>query len=237
MYTIFAFVKLFENKEHARDFMAGKLFMNTIRSFKEYKDETGQLRGDEYEGIVALYQPEKLGEVKFGAHTISANDLAAPIVVHSSHLLDHNVFCIYSLNSRDYETVSAETLADFKRTLELHDSCFGLGKYCVAVLNASLFIERCKSAVNTLNVDCNLGLVDYFNEHEFHGDMPSDKRGYQKRSIFSHQREYRIKLDLSRSQSGPYTLDVGDLSDISIITTPQEFNEQLKVELVNGGNA
>jgi len=40
------------------------------------------------------------------------------------------------------------------------------------------------------------GWVDYFNEHEFHGNMPSDKLGYQKRSMFSLQREYRVKIDL-----------------------------------------
>jgi hypothetical protein len=235
--TIFAFVKLFENNDYAQTFVSGKLFMNTIRSFKEYKDESGELRGDDYEGIVALYQPEKLGEIKFGEHTIPASDLAAPIVMHGNHLLDHNVFCIYSLNSRGHDTVSAETLSDFKRTLELHDSCFGLGKYCVVILNASQFIERCQSAIKQLNLNGNLGLVDYFNENEFHGNMPSDKLGYQKRSMFSHQREYRVKIDLNRSESGPYLLDVGDLSDIAVITTPKEFNEQLQLKLPNGSNS
>jgi len=59
MSTVFAFVKLFDNKDFAQASVSGKLFMNTIRSFKEYKDEAGELRGDEYEGIVALYQPKK----------------------------------------------------------------------------------------------------------------------------------------------------------------------------------
>lgn len=239
MSTIFAFVKLFENRGYAENFVNGKLFMNTIRSFKEYKDESGELRGDEYEGIVALYQPDKVGEIKFGGHTIAASDLAAPmpIVVRGNHLLDHNVFCICSLNSRGHDTVSAETLSEFKRTLELHESCFGLGKFCVVILNASEFIERCKSAVEKLNFNGNLGLVDYFNEHEFHGNMPEDKLGYQKRSLFSNQCEYRIKIDTNRSIPGIYFLDVGDLSDIAVITTPQEFNEQLELKLPDGSHA
>jgi len=157
--------------------------------------------------------------------------------MHDNHFLNHNVFCICSLNSRGHETVSAETLSDFKRTIELHDSCFGLGKYCVAILNASLFIERCKSAIRRLKFKGNLGLVDYFNEYEFHGNMPGDKLGYQKRSIFSHQREYRVKIDLNRSEPGPYILDVGYLSDIAILTPPKEFNEQLEVKLPDNSNA
>jgi hypothetical protein len=235
--TIFAFVKLFEKIEYAEDFVSGKLFMNTVRSFKEYKDDYGELRGDEYEGIVALYQPDKLGEIRFGEHVIPASDLAAPIVVHGNNLLNHNVFCIYSLNSRGHETISSETLSDFKRTLELHDSCFGLGNFCVVILNASQFIGRCKSAIEKLNFHGSLGLVDYFNEHEFHGNMPEDKLGYQKRSLFSHQREYRVKIDTNRPESGSYTLEVGDLSDIAVITTPKEFNAQLELKLPDGSHA
>lgn len=237
MSTIFAFVKLFENKKYAEDFVSGKLFMNTIRSFKEYKDESGELRGDEYEGIVALYQPEKLGEIKFDGHSISASDLAAPIVMHGNHLLNHNVFCIYSLNSRGHDTVTAETLSDFKRALALHESCFGLGKFCVAILDASKFIDRCKSAIGKLNVNGNLGLVDYFDEHEFHGNMPEDKLGYQKRSLFAHQREYRVKIDTNRTAPSPYVLEVGDLSDIAVITTPKECNDQLELKLPDGSHA
>lgn len=237
MSTIYAFVKLFENREYAENFVNGKLFMNTIRSFKEYNDESGELRGDEYEGIVALYQPDKLGEIRFGGYVIPATDLAAPIVVHGEHLLSHNVFCIYSLNSRGHETVSAETLSDFKRTLELHDSCFGLGKFCVVILNASQFIERCRTAIEKLNLKGNLGLVDYFNEHEFHGNMPEGKLGYQKKSLFSHQREYRVKIDTARPESSPYILKVGELSDIAVITTPKEFNAQLELKLPDGSHA
>jgi len=234
---IFAFVKLFENKEYAEAFVNGKLFMNTIRSFKEYKDQSGELRGDEYEGIVALYQPEKLREIKIGEITVSALDLAAPIVVQGNYLLDHNVFCIYSLNSRGHERVSAETLSDFKRTLELHESCFGLGKFCVVILNASLFIERCTSAIKRHNFNGSLGPVDYFNEHEFHGCMPEDKLGFQKRSLFSHQREYRVKIDTNNPEAGPIFLDVGDLSDIAVITTTKEFNEKLELKLPDGSRA
>lgn len=210
--------------------------MNTIRFFKEYRDEAGELRGDQYEGVVAIYQPEKLGEIKLGEHAILASDLAAPIVVYGDHLLDHNVFCLYSLNSRGRDTVSAETLSDFKRTLELHESCFGLGKHCVVILNTSQFIERCRSVIKKLNLNGSLGLVDYFNEREFHGNMPSGKLGYQKRNMFSHQREYRIKVDLSRSESGSYLLDVGDLSDIAFISTPKDFNEKLELKLPDGSH-
>jgi hypothetical protein len=235
--TIFAFLKIFEKKEHADDFMNGTLFMNTIRSFKEYKDEKGELRGDEYEGIIALYQPEKLSEIKIGEHTIPASELAAPIVVHGEHLLNHNVFCIYSLNSLGYDTVSPETLLDFKRTIQLHESCFGLGKFCVVILNAKSFIQKCKSAAQALGFNGSLGLVDYFDEHQFHGSMPEARLGYQKRSLFSHQREYRLKIDTQSQTPKPYFLNIGCLRDIAVLTTPEEFNGQLEIKLPDGSRA
>ena len=234
MSTIFAFVKLFERKEYAEDFLNGKLFMNAIRSFKEYKDENGELRGDEYEGIVALYQPHKLSELRINDITIPASELAAPIVVHGQELLNHNVFCIYSLNSRGHSSFSVETISDFKRTLELHESCFSLGNYCVAVLNASQFIERCRSAIKEKNFNGTLGLVDYFDEHEYHGRMAEDNFGFQKRSLFSHQREYRVKIQTDNQKPEPYVLDVGDLSDIAFITTPKKFNETLEIRQPDG---
>ncbi|MCK8080882.1 hypothetical protein [Vibrio sp. 1CM24A] len=237
MATIFAFVKLFEKKEHAEDFVNGKLFMNTIKSFKEYRDESGELRGDDHEGIIAMYQPSQLGEITFGEISIPSSELAAPIVVHGDHLLSQNVFCIYSLNSRGHEYISADTIKEFRTTLELHESCFGLGKYCVVVLNVTEFINRCEVAIETLGLEGNLGLVDYFNEHEFHGPMPEDKLGYQKRSMFREQREYRVKIDTQREKPSPYTLEIGDLSDITMLTTPAEFNEKLEIKLPDGTNS
>ncbi|EPO2498911.1 hypothetical protein ACT8NM_003453, partial [Vibrio cholerae] len=237
MANIFGFVKLFEKKEYAEDFVNGKLFMNTIRAFKEYRDESGELRGDDHEGIIAMYQPSQLDAITFGDVTISPSELAAPIVIHGEHLLTQNVFCIYSLNSRGHDTVSEETIREFKKTLELHESCFGLGKYCVVVTNASEFMKRCQLAIESEGFHGNLGLVDYFNEREFHGEMPKEKWGYQKRSMFKEQREYRIKIDTMRERPEPYTLNVGDLSDITILTTPAEFNEKLEIKLPDGTNA
>ncbi|MCY9845979.1 hypothetical protein [Vibrio caribbeanicus] len=237
MASIFAFVKLFENKEYAEDFVNGKLFMNTIRSFKEYRDKSGELRGDDHEGIIAMYQPSQLGELKLGDVTILPSELAAPIVIHGEHLLNQNVFCIYSLNSRGYDNVSEETIREFKKTLELHNSCFGLGKYCVVVTNASEFIKRCQVAIKSKGFHGSLGLVDYFDEREFHGEMPLEKLGYQKRSMFKEQREYRIKIDTMRKLPDHYTLNVGDLSDITALTTPAELNEKLEIKLPDGTNA
>ena len=197
MAIIYAFVKIFEKEKYAEDFVAGKLYMNTIRYFQKYRDEAGEFRGDEYEGIAALYQPNKISRISIDGIEIPSSELASPIVVHFDELLRKNAFCIYSLNNRGCETASAD---DFKRTVELHESCFGLGNFCVAIINAHEFIDRCQVAVRKNSFSGSLGLVDYYNEHELHGSLPSERLGYQKRSFFGHQREYRLLIDTSNSR-------------------------------------
>ncbi|ART81472.1 hypothetical protein CBP31_01505 [Oceanisphaera profunda] len=233
---IYAFVKIFTEEFHAEAFRKGDLYMQTIRMFKEHKDESGELRGDQMEGVVAWYQPDKI-KLEVSGHEIPSSEIASPIAIHSNELLENNAFCIYSLNSQGHETVSAETIKDFKRTLEIHEACYGLGAYCVAVLNAQEFINRCQEKVRSLNVDGKLGLVDYFDEMTFNGELPKEKHGFQKRSFFSHQREYRVLANLHRDPD-IYTMNIGDLRDITTqVITPDEFNRQLEIRLPNGSSA
>lgn len=236
MPTIYAFVKIFEQEQYANDFASGKLFMNTLRYFKEYRDTAGELRGDPYEGLAAWYQPKKI-TLQIGDHEVKASDIAHPIAIHDQELLDKNAFCIYSLNSGDHKSISKETIDEFKRSIELHESCFGLGNFCVVILNAQEFIDRILSSIKINNISGKLGLVEYFKEHEYHGDFPAEKYGFHKRSFFSHQREYRLLVDTHCSLSGPHTLNIGDLSDIALITTPEDFKKQLQISLPDGSTA
>lgn len=71
--------------------------------------------------------------------------------------------------------------------------------------------------------------VTYVDECELYGQLPKEKLGFHKRSSYQQQREYRIKIDFNFAEPKHCTLDVGDLSDIAMITTPEEFNKQLEV--------
>lgn len=236
MATIYAYVKIYENIDYAHEFMKGKLFMNTIRAFKEHKDEAGELRGDDCEGIIGWHQPESV-QVSFAGHEIPSADIEAPMPVHSNEVLRINAFCIYSLDSRGHESVNAETLADLKATLQIHESCFGLGSHCVVVKNAAEFNKRVEKAVRSLGYPGSLCLVDYFDEQTFSGNLPQERWGYQKRSFFKHQREYRVLIDTELESPKPLILEVGDLSDICFITTPDEFNSSIQLKLPDGSAA
>ena len=235
MTTIYnAFVKFFEAECYAKDFLSGKLYMNSIQGFKKWTDTAGELRGDPFEGIIALYQPTKIEDIKLGDYIIPGSELATPIVMHGNDLLKENVFCMYSLNSSGHDSVSSETLNQFRRTIELHESCFGLGKHCVAILDAQKFLERCTAAATELKLDTRMDLVRYFDEKDFHGFLDPNFHGFQKRIKFQDQREYRIKIDFKNVSPEARILEVGDLSDIARLTTPEEFNSALEIILPDG---
>jgi hypothetical protein len=236
MATIYAYVKIYDDIAHTHDFMRGKLFMNIIRAFKEYRDEAGELRGDECEGITARHQPENI-QIAINGHCTPSVDIAAPIPTHSNKVLRKNAFCIYSLNSHSHNSVTTETLGDLKATLQIHESCFGLGSHCVVVFNATEFKSRIEKAVKALDYSDSLYFADYFDEKTSIGNLPKDHFGYQKRSFFKHQREYMVLIDTELEEPKPIFLEVGDLSDICIITTPAEFNSSLQLKLPDGSCA
>jgi hypothetical protein len=234
---IYALVKIFKEKQHAQSFINGELYMQTLRDYKDWIDDNGELRGDPCEGIVGYFQSDDI-QLEIGNIKLDSDSFDGAVLVHSNDLLSRNAFCTYALNSRGFDKISVDTLKEFKNILEVHSKCYGLGSYCVAITNVSEFISRTKSAIKSINVDGAISLVDYFDDQIFSGELDSDMHGFQKRKTFEHQREHRILIDLNYKIPEKYTLNVGDLSDITTeILTPQELNEILEVRLPDGSKA
>jgi hypothetical protein len=234
--TIFAFVKIFEKEEYARKFLSGELYMNPIGYFQKYTDSDGELRGDPWEGIVACYQAGDVN-VQIGDMQIRSEEIVGQIVFQGNEILNCSAFCIYSLNSTGFDKVSADTLDQFKKVLEIHRNNYGLGSYCVVVNRANEFLGRIETGIRKAQVKGRGGLVEYFDENTKSGKFEEMKLGFHKREMFSHQREYRIVLDAGVEHPEPYILDIGDLSDIAEMLTPEEFNRTLKIGLPDGSAA
>lgn len=79
--------------------------------------------------------------------------------------------------------------------------------------------------------------MEYFDEKTFDGALSKERWGYQKRSLFKHQREYRVLIDTALENPKPILLEVDDLSDICFITTPNEFNSGIQLKLPDGSVA
>lgn len=97
--------------------------------------------------------------------------------------------------------------------------------------------ERAKAALKQLGRPCRMDRVEYYDEKTFHGFFELQDVPFRKRLKFQPQREYRIAIAGNLDAPGPFTLEVGDLSDIAKLTTPSEFNERLRIELPDGTSA
>lgn len=226
---IYTLIKIFEKKKYAEDFLKGSLYLNTLKYFaEEHVDGAGEKRGDTYEGLLAHYQPSKIGTITVGDIIVPGDQLASPVLVHGDGLLSSNVFCMYAVNRKANDVFNNRE--EFLQSLKIYESCFGLGSYCAVILNTPEFISRFRKGLHSRGIPFQHGLVEYFDETSYHGNLPAHELGFHKRRSFAHQSEYRFLLEPFHGIPGPLLIDLGNLEDIVILMTPKEFNEGVGFE-------
>lgn len=230
--VIYALVRIFERKEHAESFLRGELRFGQISTYKSYVDKNGEHRGDPFEGVISWLQPSEVS-VELDGLAILPQDISAPIALHSKAVLDKYALCLYAIHSGAMNTLTQETLGEFKRTLLIHEKSFGLGEYCVLIKNVCEFQRRVSSCMDG-EFDGGMSRVNYFDESQHFARLPEEYDGMHKRASFSHQNEYRILVD-SECNEDYLNFNIGDLSDIALLTTPNGFNQELEVSLPVAG--
>ncbi|EOV4651120.1 hypothetical protein ACONRW_004724 [Vibrio parahaemolyticus] len=105
----------------------------------------------------------------------------------------------------------------------------------MCVLKPHEFINKIAQKLDTTNFNYISGLVKYFDERSFSGELDSKYHGLQKRNSYSHQREFRLLVDRKLSTPSRFTLSIGDISEYCTgILTPEEFNDILEIQLPHG---
>lgn len=226
--VIYALVRVFEEKAHAESFIQGDLRFGKISAYKGYVDKNGEQRGDPFEGIVSWLQPHMVN-IQYGDISVPSEDIAAPIAIHCNDVLNKYALCSYAVHSGNTNAITQETLDDFRCSLLIHEKSFGLGSYCVLIRNVTEFQQRISNSFGG-KVNGGMSRVHYFDESDHFARLPEKFDGMHKRSSFSHQNEYRVIADFE-SGDDYLTINVGDLSDIASIITPDEFNLELEVKL------
>lgn len=232
--TIFFFVKVFDKKEYAEDFIKGKLFSNRLSFFRKYKEDKSANRGDKHEGVVDWHQPDQI-RIEINGRVIT--DLAGPVMTRMNWQDHLNVFCIYAAHSVDFEEISEETIEDFKKQISIPEEFENLGEYAVIITNVNKFIERVKAAVSSKNYGLNAGLVEYYDPTSFNGSFSEVESIFRKRDEYKHQKEYRFSFDTGVAGTDPLILNIGDISDITMQCKVSEINAQLEVKLLSDKNS
>jgi hypothetical protein len=226
--TIFFLVKIFDDEKYARDFRSGKLFANKLSYFRNLEEDQNSNRGDMHEGVVSWYQPDQI-KLEINGRTLT--DLAGPVSVKMNWHDHLNIFCIYAAHSGEFDHLSHENLADFKKQLEIPEDCLNLGKHAVVVTNFTQFMDRVKAATRKNNYGLNASLVDYYNPDTFSGTFSEEEAVFKKRNEYSHQKEYRFAFDIGVTGKEPLFLDIGDISDITTQCNVAGINKLLEIKL------
>lgn len=224
MTQIYRLAKLFDQPEYREDFRKGFLFMRKLKEFSAMEEDTPEKRGDRHEGISVHYQP---GQHKVMLNGIETEGLAGPTTIKTGKAIESFAFCMYADHSGACTTYTDSEVPTFKNSLKINAEAAALGNEMLVILNYEEFIRRMSKAFASKNIYPRHRLVKYFDPATFHGNIEEEEVGFLKRNIYQNQNEYRIIADIP-SIDGTVIFPIGDLSDISMAMTPQEYNEKLE---------
>jgi len=221
--TILYFLKFFAEESHADQFMAGKLYLNTLAYFKQVENECSDGRMDSTEATALWWQPDnlviKLTGPGISEIEITQKDLAGPVsmgYVHHDYL---HLLCLYAFYTTGFEWVdgeidcSPEDAEELQRQVKIDERCFKFGKFAV-IIPAAPFLNQLCEALKSQGYKAKLKLVKYYDEEVFHGQIPVADIPFMKQKRFRYQREFRICVDRGTQQEAPITIDIGDISHI-----------------------
>ena len=224
MNTIFFLVKFFREASHAAEFVDGNLFCNTLSAFKKMEGTDDSGRADQNEGTTLWAQP---GEVNLVLNDMDlSNDLAGPLQVQMEWLDYLHLFCMHACHTGalDVGRLSNENIEVLRQELMVPVDCLKLGEYAVVVKDVHGFIGRVATALKTKGYEGRRGLVKYYDPETFHGSFRGIDPAFRKQVMQSYQREFRIVIATGSFSDCPLTLEVGDLSDITIPLLAGELN-------------
>ncbi len=232
--TLFFFVKVFNNKDYANDFIGGKIYANKLSYFRKLEETAEANRGDSNEGVLSWLQPDEI-VLEINGRVIG--DLAGPVSVQMNWHGQLNVFCIYAAHNGNLKSLNRENITEFKKQLEIPLDCLKLGQYAVVITRANEFLERMKLAIKESGYGYRAGLVEYYDPMSFNGSFSEAEAIFKKGREYEHQREYRFAIDTGIVSEVPLILNIGDISDIAVLCKTDELNKKLEIRFPEGKNA
>lgn len=200
----------FGEREHIDQFVhEGHIYMNSLKYFKTLEGDL--LRTDKHEG--ASYSLQADGAILRMEHNGKWVDVATiRDQIISSDGNEHltKVFCMYVL----LESAS-KNLVDHRN--------FDFGDTFVILKDGDEFLRRVHATAEKENIVLKKGFVEYVDKATHDGTMGV----FRKFSEFAYQSEFRLSVVTDKET--PFSLRIGDISDISMIGPLAELNKRIKI--------
>ncbi|MBI1225622.1 MAG: hypothetical protein GC192_10340 [Bacteroidetes bacterium] len=210
------FIRIADEKYLRQTQKEGILYMNPINHHKAI--ETNVERRDDFEGIERIEQMDWF-TVKLEEREINFTKLGPSPNLTTAHMridnagLTGNIFSLIA--------VTSELVSEFEK---LDEKLMEFGNAFLIINNPSEFLNRVKNALNELNIQPTMGLVEYYDENAHTGDL----NVFYKPKRFKHQSEYRVFVD--RGENSPFVLKIGSIEDISFFY-PIEKLKNLRMKI------
>lgn len=238
--VIWYFVKFLQEENHADQFMAGRLYLNTLAYFKQMESEDSDGRMDPTEAVAMWWQPDdlvmKLTVPAIGDVEITKADLAGPVSMAFDYHNYLHLFCLYAVHTTGFRFIdnkidcSPEDAEALQRQLDVDERCLNFGKFAV-ITPAVPFLNQLREALKSQGYQATGRLVEYYDDETFHGEIPLKDIPFRKQKRFSYQREFRLCVYPRVQQDTAITINIGDLSRISAKVESSQLNSLFKLKL------
>ena len=188
----------------------GKLYMNTLKFFKESEDK---LRGDKSEGLTESHPAKDCTlSILENSEWLPINGLTGQLRFGDSRDININIFSLYAITEKNEDLLVDSGVLRF-------------GDSAAIILEGDEFLHRVKNEIERKGWTYNHDLVDYVDKHTHSGQMGPSR----KYSDSEFQSEFRIATMGNRG--GPIDdFYIGDLRDITVLTDIKTLRERLKIQ-------
>jgi hypothetical protein len=230
MKLIYSILRFAKRREYLEEMQRGHLRLNTLGFYLEYEGHGEKARADKDEGLTAVYQPSKvrvfIGKDKC-QHEIMG--ICSPIKIRVNRIAADHILCMYAMHPGRWADDPIESVEEFIKYLEIKEENKEFGEYVLCTLNTQEFLNRIVTSLRSQGISFTMGPVEYIDADTYHGSIPKERIGFVKCDKFSYQNEYRLYIPNQTGDSGVKYYDVGDLSDITFISTFDELKQNIKI--------
>ena len=204
----------FQNEDKIDYLRKGKLDLKSLAYYRQREKDTGDdTVGDLYEAMVHAND----GYILIPELGIHENLTDALIEISFSNCF---VFCMLSFE------ISSKT---FQFSDEQKEKILSFGDTALLITDRKAFLHRVAVALERNGIKGYHGFINYYDETKDHIKYWDSliKNGinyvaFWKRKKYAYQQEYRFLIEPLSTKNDYYELDIGDISDISVVLTAKE---------------
>lgn len=212
-FTVHCLIR-FGHRKQVEDFCKGKLYMNTLKYFKQIEAKD-PLRGDKSEGLCESHPADMCQLfIQEGSEWLPIKNLIGQLRFDDPGDNDINIFSLYAITEKNED-------------LLVDDRVLGFGDTAAIILQGDEFLIRVRNAFEKKGWTYDHGLVDYVDKKTYSGQMGA----FRKYSDLEFQSEFRIATKTKR-QRPIDDFHIGDIRDITRVCDSKTVRDLFKIEKV-----